>query len=244
MKRQTKHTGSSAGQSKRKAGNFFGRRKAKPLKGAQEEALRTHLPKLAINLAEPCPAQAEALFSANESTPQAIVLEIGFGGGEHLVHRARLHPELAFIGCEPFINGMAKAVRAIADNGLANVRLYGEDATGLLDWLPDGSLSRIDLLYPDPWPKKRHWKRRFVNPGNLHRFHRLLKPGGEFRFASDIESYVNWTLRHVFNHGGFEWTALHPDDWHKPWDEWVSTRYEQKAIREGRTPAYFIFRRR
>ena len=172
------------------------------------------------------------------------MLEIGFGGGEHLVHRASLHPELGFVGCEPFVNGMAKAVSAIAEGKLTNIRLFGEDATALLDWLPDAALSRIDLLYPDPWPKKRHWKRRFVNAGNVKRFHRVLRPGGEFRFASDIENYVNWTLRHVLDHGGFEWTALHPDDWHQPWDEWISTRYEQKAVREGRTPAYFIFRRK
>ena len=226
------------------AGNFFGRRKAKPLKGAQEEALQRLYPELKIDLSAPCPQPLETLFSSHKQVPQGFVLEIGFGGGEHLVHRAKLHPEQGFIGCEPFINGMAKAVRAIADGKLTNIRLFGEDATLLLDWLPDASLSRIDLLYPDPWPKKRHWKRRFVNPGNVKRFHRLLKPGGEFRFASDIESYVNWTLRHVLDHGGFDWTAMHPDDWRTPWEEWLSTRYEQKAIREGRTPAYFIFRRR
>ena len=226
------------------AGNFFGRRKAKPLKGAQEEALQRLYPELKIDLSAPCPQPLETLFSSHEQVPQGFVLEIGFGGGEHLIHRAKLHPEQGFIGCEPFINGMAKAVRAIADGKLTNIRLFGEDATLLLDWLPDASLSRIDLLYPDPWPKKRHWKRRFVNPGNVKRFHRLLKPGGEFRFASDIESYVNWTLRHVHDHGGFDWTAMHPDDWRTPWEEWLSTRYEQKAIREGRTPAYFIFRRR
>ena len=226
------------------AGNFFGRRKAKPLKGAQEEALQRLYPELKIDLSAACPQPLETLFSSHEQVPQGFVLEIGFGGGEHLIHRAKLHPEQGFIGCEPFINGMAKAVRAIADGKLTNIRLFGEDATLLLDWLPDASLSRIDLLYPDPWPKKRHWKRRFVNPGNVKRFHRLLKPGGEFRFASDIESYVNWTLRHVHDHGGFDWTAMHPDDWRTPWEEWLSTRYEQKAIREGRTPAYFIFRRR
>ena len=234
----------TAGHPQRMAGNFFGRRKAKPLKGSQEEALRTLYPELKIDLAAPCPESLETLFSRHDRKPEAFVLEIGFGGGEHLVHRASLHPELGFVGCEPFVNGMAKAVSAIAEGKLTNIRLFGEDATALLDWLPDAALSRIDLLYPDPWPKKRHWKRRFVNAGNVKRFHRVLRPGGEFRFASDIESYVNWTLRHVLDHGGFEWTALHPDDWHQPWDEWISTRYEQKAVREGRTPAYFIFRRK
>jgi tRNA (guanine-N7-)-methyltransferase len=126
----------------------------------------------------------------------------------------------------------------------ASIRLYDEDATALLDWLPPDSLAGIDLLYPDPWPKKRHWKRRLLNVENVKRFHRLLRPDSEFRFACDIESYVNWSLRHVFDHGGFEWTAQSAVDWHEPWEEWISTRYEQKAIREGRTPAYFIFSKR
>ena len=233
----------SAGRPERAAGNFYGRRKAKTLKAAQAEAYETVLPELLIDIGRQAPDMLADLFPHN---PKTVVLEIGFGGGEHLLHRAGLHPEIGFIGCEPFVNGMAKAASGVVERKLTNIRFYDEDATDLLDWLPSESLSRIDLLYPDPWPKKRHWKRRFLNADNVRRFHRLLDAGGEFRFASDIESYVNWGLRHVLdfkseNGTGFEWTAQKAGDWHEPWPEWLSTRYEQKAIREGRTPAYFIF---
>lgn len=230
----------SASHPQRMAGNFYGRRKAKPLKRRQAELLENLLPKLLVDVAQPAPSRLADLFS---HAPENITLEIGFGGGEHFVHRAKLHPEIGFIGCEPFINGMAKALTAIEAENLTNIRLLDRDAAELLDWLPDHSLTRIDLLYPDPWPKKRHWKRRFVSADNLVRFHRVLKPQGEFRFASDIDTYVNWTLRHVQVHGGFCWTASSAEDWKTPWTEWLTTRYEQKAIREGRQPAYLIFRK-
>ena len=235
----------NAGRPTRAAGNFYGRRKAKTLKNEQADALSQLLPELRIDLTKPAPQKLVDLFPEK---PETIVLEIGFGGGEHLIHRAKLHPEIGFIGCEPFVNGMAKASQAIGTNKLTNIRLYDEDATQLLEWLPDRSISRVDLLYPDPWPKKRHWKRRFLNGDNVKRFHRILEDGGQFRFASDIESYVNWGLRHVLDFtdetdGKFEWLANKASDWHEPWSEWISTRYEQKAIREGRPPAYFIFRR-
>ena len=146
-----------------------------------------------------------------------------------------------FIGVEPFINGLAKMLGKIEDDALTNVRLYNDDATQLLDWLPDACLDRIDLLYPDPWPKRRHWKRRFVNRANLDRFWRVLKPGGRFRFASDIDTYVNWTLLRVSEQGKFAWTATSSKDWNTPWQGWLRTRYEAKAVREGRTPCYLVF---
>lgn len=233
------------GRPERAAGNFFGRRKAKTLKNDQARALAEILPKLRLDVSKPAAESLSSLFPTN---PRTIVLEIGFGGGEHLIHRAKLHPETGFIGCEPFVNGMAKAALAIDQNGLKNIRLYDEDATQLLDWLPNQCLARIDLLYPDPWPKKRHWKRRFLNEDNVRRFHRILKTPGEFRFASDIEHYVNWGLRHVMDFkandgGGFAWSANKASDWDEPWPEWISTRYEQKAIREGRIPCYMIFQK-
>ena len=139
---------------------------------------------------------------------------------------------------------MAKLVAGVEEAPRDNLRLYDDDATQLLDWLPEFSLDAVDLLYPDPWPKKKHFKRRFVNPKNLDRIAHALKPGGSFRFASDIDTYVNWTLRHIADHPAFEWTAMRPIDWHQPYDNWPGTRYEAKAIREGRTPAYLTFRRR
>ena len=223
---------------KRAAGNFFGRRKGQPLSNLQEQAYENLLPKLCIDLSQPAPTQLGNLFT---HSPKEVVLEIGFGGAEHLLHRAENHQDTGFIGCEPFVNGMAKALVGIERKKLSNIRLYDEDATDLLQWLPSNCLSRIDLFYPDPWPKKRHWKRRFLNKDNLQQIHRLLINEGEFRFASDIESYVNWALAHVLNHGGFNWSTNHSIDWTNPWEGWVSTRYEQKALREGRTPAYFIF---
>jgi tRNA (guanine-N7-)-methyltransferase len=173
-----------------------------------------------------------------------VRLEIGFGGGEHLVDESRAHPAIGFIGVEPFLNGLAKAVAAIVDLGLENVRLFGGDATGLLDWLPPASLDRIDLLYPDPWPKKRHWKRRFVSPENLDRFARVLATGGVVRFASDIESYVAWTLVHFTRRPDFAWAAERADDWRRPFPGWRGTRYEEKALAAGRKPAYLEFRRK
>ena len=225
----------------RSAGAFYGRRKAKPLTDLQQGLQDRLLPELLLDITNPAPRDLRELFS---HAPKSLRLEIGFGGGEHLVSEAARFPQTGFIGVEPFINGVAKALVGIDEHGLRNIRLYDQDATRLLDWLPDASIDRVDLFYPDPWPKRRHWKRRFVNPENLCRFARIVKPDGEFRFASDIEHYVNWTLRLVMANGDFEWTAQCADDWHLAWDGWVRTRYEQKAIRERRPPAYFIFKRR
>ena len=219
---------------------FFGRRRGKSLRAGQRAALDAVLDRLGIGLAAPAPADLATLFSVPVS---AVRLEIGFGGGEHLLHECTRFPGTGFIGVEPFVNGMAKLTSAVADSPPANLRLYDDDATELLDWLPPASLDGIDLLYPDPWPKKRHWKRRFVCPANLDRFARVLKPGGMFRFASDIDTYIDWTLLHCRGHAAFEWVAASADDWRRPYDGWPGTRYEGKAIREGRTPAYLTFQR-
>jgi tRNA (guanine-N7-)-methyltransferase len=221
--------------------SFYGRRKGHNLRAGQAETLADVLDHLSIDLTTPPPAPLTALFTAPVDD---VVLEIGFGGGEHLVHRASTEPRTGRIGVEPFVNGMAKAASAIAAQDLANIRLFDRDAAELLDWLPPASLAAIDLLYPDPWPKFRHWKRRFVSEKNLSRFARVLRPGGQFRFASDIESYVEWTLSHVRDHAEFTWTARDADDWRKPWAGWPGTRYEQKAFREGRQGSYLTFERR
>ena len=141
------------------------------------------------------------------------------------------------------MDGLAKGVAGVERLGLTNVRLYDDDATKLLDRLPSGSLAAVDLLYPDPWPKTRHWKRRFVSDENLRRLARVMKPGAPFRFASDIDSYVGWTLAHARRSPEFEWTAEAANDWREPWAGWPGTRYEAKAIREGRRGVYLTFRR-
>ena len=219
---------------------FFGRRKGKPLRDQQADALDTLLPVLRVDLQNEAPSDLTALYPSDVTS---LRLEVGFGGGEHLAHRALENPATGFIGVEPFVNSMAKFLTGVEEKGITNVRLHDDDATELLDWLPDGSLDQIDLLYPDPWPKKKHWKRRFVSKVNLDRFHRVLKPGGLFCFASDIDTYVNWTLIHCRDHGGFEWTADNASDWLTPYAGWPSTRYEAKARREGRSSAYLTFRR-
>ncbi|MFN7010275.1 MAG: tRNA (guanosine(46)-N7)-methyltransferase TrmB [Allorhizobium sp.] len=220
---------------------FFGRRKGKPLRDQQVERMETLLPELKFDLAAEPPQAIKALFPL---PVDKVRLEIGFGGGEHLVHRARTNPDTGFIGVEPFVNSMAKLLAVVEAEGLKNIRVHDDDATQLLDWLPEGSTDQIELLYPDPWPKKKHWKRRFVSQVNLERFHRVLKPGGLFCFASDIDTYVNWTLQHCRQHGGFEWTARNAADWLTPFAGWPGTRYEAKAKREDRASAYLTFRRR
>ena len=224
---------------------FFGRRKGHPLRPHQAALYGTLLPKLALDLSQKAPADLRALFPA--TTGQAPVadvrLEIGFGGGEHLIAQAESNPRTGFIGVEPFVNGMAKALAVIEARKLGNIRLWAADALHLIAWLPAGALARVDLLYPDPWPKRRHWKRRFVQDESLAALARILRPGGELRFATDIPDYAVWTLARVLRSGDFDWTAARADDWRKPWPNFLRTRYEAKAVREGRVPAYFIFRK-
>lgn len=219
---------------------FFGRRKGKPLRELQVERMAHLLPELRVDPEGPAPENLADLF---QTQVERLRLEIGFGGGEHLVHRAGENPQTGFIGVEPFVNSMAKLLAEVEAKELRNIRVYDDDATQLLDWLPAASLDQIDLLYPDPWPKKKHWKRRFVSQVNLDRFHRVLKPGGLFCFASDIDTYVNWTLIHCRDHGGFAWTARNRADWITPFAGWPGTRYEAKAKREGRSSAYLTFRK-
>lgn len=221
-------------------GAFFGRRKGKTLRKGQAERLEQQLPALSLDLAASPPVDIADLFPHR---PSEVRLEIGFGGGEHLIHRALERPDVGFIGVEPFVNGMTKALGRIAEAGIANIRLSGENGVRVLDWLPEGSLSRVLLLYPDPWPKKRHWKRRFVGADTVARFARVLKDDGEFWFASDIDTYVDWTLRHLRASADFMWTASAAADWRMPWAGWPGTRYEAKARREGRGSAYLTFRR-
>lgn len=223
-------------ESRRGGGSFYGRRKGKPLRPGQREAVEALLPALLIDVAKPAPESLGALFPLKV---EAVRLEIGFGGGEHLLYQARANPGLGFIGVEPFEAGLAKAVTAIDREAIRNVRLYNNDAALLLDWLPQNSLQRIDLLFPDPWPKKRHWKRRFVNQANLDRMTRALESGGELRFATDVDDYSEWAREQVARHGKLAIAR----DGAEPWDDWPGTRYEAKAARAGRGARYFSFRK-
>lgn len=199
----------------------------------------TLLPRVELDLGKPSPADLRTLFGGVET----VRLEIGFGGAEHLVAQAQANPKSGFIGSDAFINGVAKALVAIDENKLPNIRLHHGDASALIDWLPAGALTRIDLLYPDPWPKRRHWKRRFIQDGSLKRLARILQPGGELHFATDIADYAAYALARVLRSDDFIWTAETAADWRNAWQDYSATRYETKARREGRVPAYFIFRR-
>jgi tRNA (guanine-N7-)-methyltransferase len=221
-------------------GAFFGRRKGHKLRAHQADLIAQLLPRLALDISGPAPTDAADLFGP---PARAIRLEIGFGGGEHLVAEARTHQESGFIGCEPYINGMAKILAQIEAHDIRNVRLFAGDAAELLAWLPARTLTRIDLIHPDPWPKRRHWKRRFVQDATVAAMARVLTSGGEFRFVSDIDDYCAWTLAHLARSADFAWTAERASDWREPWSGHTMTRYGQKAEREGRRATYLRFRR-
>jgi tRNA (guanine-N7-)-methyltransferase len=220
---------------------FFGRRKGHRLRPHQAGLVETLLPRLALDLGTAAPADLAGLFPM---PVDEIRLEIGFGGGEYLAAQAEAHPRIGFIGCEPFVNGMAKALALIEARDLANIRLHLGDAVMVLDWLPTNSLAGVDLVYPDPWPKRRHWKRRFVQERTIADMVRILRRGGEFRFVSDIPDYAAWTLARMLRSPDFAWEAERADDWRRPWPGFVGTRYQAKAAREGRAPCYLVFRRK
>jgi tRNA (guanine-N7-)-methyltransferase len=220
---------------------FFGRRKGHKLRAHQADLVERFLPTLALDVDAPLPGDLPSLFAAKVGD---VRMEIGFGGGEHLLAEAAAFPETGFIGCEPYLNGMAKMLARLEEQASGNVRLFGGDAAELLARLPAASLARIDLIHPDPWPKKRHWKRRFVQDATIAAMARVIRPGGEFRFVCDIPDYCSWTLQHLARSPDFEWTAERADDWRRPWAGYTMTRYGRKAQREGRTAAYLVFRRR
>ena len=226
--------------SERSARGFFGRRKGHKLRPHQAQLIETLLPLLALDLSAPVPADLRTLFPVPVGD---VALEIGFGGGEFMIAQAREQPRTGIIGVEPFINGMAKALAAIETSGLRNIRLHFDDAINLIAWLPDASLARIDLIHPDPWPKRRHWKRRFIQDEMVARLARILRPGGEFRFVTDIADYAAWTLLRLLRSGKFEWTARRADDWRRPWPGFAPTRYHTKAAREDRASCFLVFRK-
>ena len=224
-------------------GSFFGRRKGHKLRAHQTDLIEHLLPRLALDIGGPRPSDPTDLAGLFDPPAVAVRLEIGFGGGEHLVAEARAFPDTGFIGCEPYVNGMAKILAQIETHNIGNIRLFAGDAAELLAWAPPHSLARIDLIHPDPWPKRRHWKRRFVQGTTVAAMARVLKPGGEFRFVCDIDDYCAWTLAHLSRAPDFAWTAERAADWQQPWDGYTMTRYGRKAEREGRKAAYLRFRR-
>ncbi|MEL7256402.1 MAG: tRNA (guanine(46)-N(7))-methyltransferase TrmB [Pseudomonadota bacterium] len=223
--------------------NFYGRFKGKHLRDSQKTYLDEDLAALSPGAVDwdvnpdRKPLDLKRLFAG-----KPLWLEIGFGGGEHMVHQAALNPDVGFIGCEPYINGVAMLLGKIRESAQDNIRIHPGDVRDLFDVLPEASLARAFLLYPDPWPKKRHHRRRFVTPEHLEPLARVMQRGAMLRVATDIPDYVRQTLEMVPKHG-FEWLCEGPEDWRNPWDDWISTRYEKKALREGRVPHYLTFRR-
>ncbi len=219
----------------RTRGLLYGRRKGKTLRDARARAYEAGLACHALDLSEPC-GDAHALF---DRPVRKLALEIGFGGGEHLLHQLDRQPDTGFLGCEPFVNGMARLLDDAKEHeGQGRLRVYEGDAREVIAWLPIGCLDIVYLLYPDPWPKLKHEKRRFMGLDTLDLLHPKMKHGAELRVASDIDVYKATTLKATREHLGFE-----PSDRKTsvPWEDWTRTRYEAKAIREGRTPAYFSF---
>lgn len=220
---------------------WHGRRRGRRLRPRRQDVLTELLPRLRVSLPPACGAlDPSGLFPQR---PSQLWLEVGFGSGEHLAEQARRHPEIGFIGCEVFVNGVAALVGQVERLGLANVRIFDDDARLLLTALPAASIDRAFLLFPDPWPKTRHAKRRFIGPANLATMAYILADGAEFRVATDDAGYVRWTLQHLIVHPDFRWNATSPRDWRKPPEDWVETRYQRKAVAAGRPPVFLCFQR-
>ncbi|OEJ64316.1 tRNA (guanosine(46)-N7)-methyltransferase TrmB [Magnetovibrio blakemorei] len=214
----------------------YGRRRGKKQRPGRERLMDDLLPRLQVKSGTPIPDQ----FPPGT---KALWLEIGFGGGEHLSQQAKAHPDIGFIGCEPFLNGVGKLLSQLDNDGSENVRIHADDARDIFPDFPDGSLARVFVLFPDPWPKTKHHKRRLIQTPFLDDLARMLEDGGEFRLASDHMGYVRWALAHVSRHPDFEWMAEGPEDWREPPEDWIGTRYEQKRL-AGDTIVYLRFRRK
>lgn len=215
----------------------FGRRQGKKLSPGRTRLMTDLLPRISIELDKP----VRDHFAPDV---RALWLEIGFGGGEHLAAQAHANPDVGIVGCEPFIDGVAKLLAQVSEAELQNVRIYDDDARKIFPNIKDGELQRAFVLFPDPWRKSRHHKRRFIQTQSLDELARMLEDGGELRVASDHMDYVRWTLAHVMRHPDFEWTAEGPEDWRVPPADWIQTRYEQKALAKGDKCVYLRFKRK
>ncbi|MQA64985.1 MAG: tRNA (guanosine(46)-N7)-methyltransferase TrmB [Alphaproteobacteria bacterium] len=230
---------------------LYGRRVGRPLRTDRRRLLADLLPRLTLDLggARAGPLDPRAAFAApvfdggTPVAPRAVWLEVGFGSGEHLAAQAAAHPDVGLIGCEPFINGVAAALQHIEVARLENVRIYPDDARAVIDALAPGCLARVFVLFPDPWPKARHAKRRFIADANLDVLARVMAPGAELVVASDDMGYVRWALGRLLAHAAFAWTATRAADWRiRPADQ-PATRYEEKAHRRGIQPVFLVFER-
>jgi len=219
----------------------YGRRHVKKLKGIRALAIEDVLPQVSIFLPEGdgfIDPKSFFDFSVKE-----IWFEIGFGGGEHLLHQAINNPDIGLIGCEPFINGVSSLCVGIREKNVKNIRVWPSDARMLMDRIVPQSLDRLFLLHPDPWPKNRHHKRRFLQMETLDKLAQLLKLDALFRMATDHQELAVWLLKKMYFHSAFEWCAASADDWRKPPLDCPETRYGQKGLEQGRPPIYFSFRR-
>jgi tRNA (guanine-N7-)-methyltransferase len=231
-------------ESKERELRSYGRRRGRKRSPHQEALLRDLLPRVSVDLASATPPALGGRLPAGESPGATQVwLEIGFGGGEHLVWQARANPAVRFIGCEPFEDGVVKVLSAIASEGLGNICLHMGDARDVLRWLQPASIDRAFILFPDPWPKRKHQKRRLVNPATLDMLARVMRSGAELRFGTDIGDYARSALTAFAAEPRFVWQADGPADWRVRPGDWPETRYEAKAVREGRRRYYFRFRR-
>jgi tRNA (guanine-N7-)-methyltransferase len=217
------------------ARRLYGRSSGKPLRVGQQRLLAAALPLFSIA------PESLAEGRAFAAPPREVWLEIGFGAGEHLIEQAKANPDVGIVGCEPFLNGVVAALAGIKREQLSNVRLRRGDAQSLIEAAPDAFFSRVFMLYPDPWPKRRHHKRRVVAVGMIEALARVMRSGAELRFATDIDDYAGWTLRRFLASPHFRWAATRCDDWRRPWPQWRPTRYEAKARSEGRGSVYLTF---
>ena len=220
---------------------LYGRRHGRPLRRYKAGLVDSLLP--ALRLESPAPGARLEPAGLFGRPVDAVWLEVGFGGGEHLAAQAKAHPEIGLIGCEPFVNGVAGLLGHIERERLDNIRILPDDARPLLDALPDGAIGRCFVLFADPWPKRRHWERRFIAPHNLDRLARVLADGAELRLASDDPGLIAWMLEHTWRHPAFAWLARRAEDWRQRPEDWPPTRYEQKAVAAGRRPVFLRFGR-
>jgi tRNA (guanine-N7-)-methyltransferase len=214
---------------------LYGRSRGKALRAGQERLRAEALPLFSTTL------ETLAAGRAFPEFPRELWLEIGSGAGEHLLEQAKANPAVGFVACEPFLNGIVATLAGLEREHLSNVRLRRGDVQSLVEAVPDAFFSRVFMLYPDPWPKRRHNKRRVVDAGMIEAMARVIRSGSEVRFATDVDDYAGWTLTHFLDSPHFGWAATRADDWRRPWPQWRPTRYEAKARREGRGSVYLTF---